>query len=183
MSPRWGFTLLLTLVLAGPAAAEESYPPLPESRTFGSAASEADAAAVDALMDRFTQAWREQDVEALLATYADDAEWMNAFGWISRGHPELRETFTELFERFGPPVTARSEASEPVQEETTRDARRILSRRYVGADGVVIHGVTESDWGESRDGSGLRRVHITYVLQKRAEGWRIVYQSIMDVRR
>jgi ketosteroid isomerase-like protein len=41
----------------------------------------------------------------------------------------------------------------------------------------------ESDWGVNREGEGLRRVHVTFVLEKQQDGrWLIAHQMIMDAR-
>lgn len=166
----------------GEEGAERAYAPLPEYRVFGTPSSAEDAKAIADLMQRFSIAWGDQDVDRLLTTYADDAEWVNAFGAVSRGHEELREIFTWVFERF--PSEERSKTKTQADASAAQDPPPgRLSLRYMGSDAAVVHSFTESDWGESRDGSGLRRVLITYVLEKRASEWRIVHQMIMDARR
>ena len=174
------FLTLLPLPSAAQEPAEPDYPALPEYRVFATPASPEDERAITELMDRFSRAWGAQDIDALLTTYTEDAEWTNAFGWVSRGHDELRETFEWVFDRF--PATGDEDASadaEPLSDEE----RGRLSRRYIGDDAAVIFSVTESDWGESRDGSGLRRVYINYVLAKHEGEWPTTPQLIMDARR
>ena len=72
---------------------------------------------------------------------------------------------------------------EDLGAETHAKLERVSSR-YLGTDAAVVHAYTESDWGVNRDGSDLRRVHITYVLEKQNDGqWLIAHQMIMDARR
>lgn len=169
--------LISSFSLHGQEAPEGDYPPLPEYRVFGTPATEADSEAIAELMGRFGAAWGSQDVAGVVSTYAEDAEWTNAFGDVVRGHDELTAFLTRLFQRFDAPAEVGSEnAGEPPR-------RGRISRRYIGADAAVLHGWVLSDWGVNRDGAGPRRVHTTFVLEKRNGSWKIVHQVIMDVRR
>jgi len=162
---------------------KDEYAPLPEFRVFGKPAAVSDEAAISDLMRRFGQAWGTQDVDSAVAAYTDDAEWINAFADVYRGHEELRGQFTRLFERF---ESGEDEAEGAEGNKAQRPAmkRGQLSLRYIGDDAAVVHSYTESDWGVSRDDSGLRRVHITFVLEKQQAGnWLIAHQMIMDARR
>lgn len=149
----------------------EGWSDLPEYRVFGEPASPDDGEAIAAFLGQFGAAWGGGDAEALSALYADDAEWINAFGVVVRGSDELRDFFAPMFAAFGDAVSA---------EEST-NARRV-SLRFVGADVAVVHNVTISTRGAGRDGTVERRVHITLVLAKEEGTWRIVHQMIMDAR-
>ena len=170
-------------VQAEEVTVEKEYAPLPEYRVFGVPASASDEKAIVDLMRRFGQAWGTQDVDGTVEAYAKDAEWVNAFADVYRGHEELRGQFTRLFKRFesGPGAAGKAEGKE---ESKPAMKRGQLSLRYIGDAAAVVHGYTESDWGVNRDGSGVRRVHITYVLEKQQDGqWLIAHQMIMDARR
>ena len=91
------FLSFLATSAAGQEATQGEYAPLPEFRTFGKPASEADATAISALMSRFSSSWARQDVDAVVAAYAEDAEWVNAFGLVYRGHTELQEGSNPCF--------------------------------------------------------------------------------------
>jgi uncharacterized protein (TIGR02246 family) len=164
-------------------AVDEDYAPLPEFRVFGEPATASDEAAITDLMRRFGAAWSTQDVGGAVEAYVEDAEWINAFADVYRGHEEIRSQFARLFERFesGPKATddeEENEASRPAMK------RGMLSLRYIGDNAAVIHSYTESDWGVNRAGEGLRRVHMTYVLEKQQDGkWLIAHHMIMDARR
>jgi uncharacterized protein (TIGR02246 family) len=161
----------------------DEYAPLPEFRVFGAPATAADEAAIAEVMRRFGQAWSTQDVDGAVEAYTEDAEWINAFADVYRGHEELRGQFTRLFERF---ESGRDEAASREATDAPKPVmkRGQLSLRFIGDDAAIIHGYTESDWGVNRDGSGLRRVHMTYVLEKQQDGkWLIAHHMIMDARR
>lgn len=167
--------------------AEESvaadYAPIPEYRVFGQPAAASDEAAIAELMRRFGAAWSSADVEAAVAAYTEDAEWTNAFADVYRGHDALRQRFTQLFQRFE--SGSKQSAGEADKEASRPEMKRgRVSLRYLGVDAAVVHSYTESDWGASREGDGLRRVHVTYVLAKQQDGqWLIAHQMIMDARR
>lgn len=150
---------------------DESRRFVPASMTFGQPATAGDAAAIDRLMANFNEAWAKQDVAGVLAAYAPDAEWTNAFGTVARGHDELDDFLSALFARFPASTGA---------EESARGQR--VSIRYLGDEVAVIHNVTESSRGSSRTGRSVRHVHITYVLHRGDAGWRIAHQMIMDAR-
>lgn len=172
-----------TTALADEVTVEPEFAPLPEYRVFGEPAAPADESAIMDTMQRFGMAWGSQDVDGAVAAYTVDMEWTNAFADVYRGHDELRGQFTQLFERF---ESGSDQASEEQGDEAERPAmkRGQLSLRYIGDDAAVVHSYTESDWGVNRDGSNLRRVHITFVLEKQENGqWLIAHQMIMDARR
>jgi ketosteroid isomerase-like protein len=171
-----------------PALAEEhvqeGYAPIPEFVVFGEAADDRDSEAIFNLMRRFGQAWGSQDVDGLMTVYAEDAEWTNAFGDVRRGHDELREQFTWLFKRFESGEDAGDEEETQEDESTEPEMKRgSISLRYLGDDAAVFHTYTESNWGVNRDGDGLRRVYVSYVLEKKDGAWLIAHQTITDARR
>lgn len=162
---------------------EEQYAPIPEYRVFGEPATPADEEAIRETMRRFGMAWGSQDVEGAVAAFTEDAEWTNAFADVYRGHDAIRGQFTRLFERFESDTGDEGEGETDGGSEPTMK-RGQISLRYIGDDAAVAHWYTESDWGMNRDGSGLRRVHVTYVLEKQDDGqWLIAHQMIMDARR
>lgn len=59
---------------------------------------------------------------------------------------------------------------------------RLISLRYIGETGAVVHTYTEGQRGPSRnENETLRRTHIHRVLEKRAN-WLIVHTAVMDAR-
>lgn len=149
----------------------------PPFRTFGRPASAENAEAIDELMSEFRDAWRAQDVERLAGLHAPDVEWINAYARMFRGSGALR-TFleTKLFPEFDPAVSRQEAAN-----------MRPVSRRYLGDDAAVVHWVTDSARGPSRNASregieGFRRTHLHFVLEQGEDGWRIAHEAIFDAR-
>lgn len=135
---------------------------LPAAQVLGRAARPDDAEAVSNLLLRLKEAWRDRDAEAVAALYADDAEYVNAFGVAIRGAAELRKFLAWTFSHEQP--------TDPLEN----GSRRSLSTRYLGEDLVLLHEV-----GRPRDGglveAGEPRVHNSYLLERRGAEWRIVH--------
>lgn len=166
---------IMAALLPAPGFAQEGPPPgsssqLPEYRVFGEATPK-DAEAIRMLMRQFGEARQSGDGERTAAFFAEDVEWTNAFGDVVRGSDNLQKFLDWLF----------SQDEEGTTEGETMEYRPV-SIRYLGDDVAVLHGMTLSTRGEARSGEGPRRVHLTFVLAKQSETWRIVYQMIMDAR-
>ncbi len=161
--------ILITLFffLASNIALAQYYP-TPESVVYGQAR---DREAVDALMADFVAAWSSQNAAAVSAAHAANAEWINAFGRTFRGMETL-EPFLEnqLFPNY-PDEVSREEMANFVE----------TSRRYIGDEAVVIQAATSSGRGSAVAGEG-RKIFFTLVLGKTEAGWRIMHQTISDVR-
>ena len=120
------------------------------------------------MTERWYEAWWAEDSEGLIATYAPDAHWTNAFGLVLRGHGEMRRFFPEMFKHF---------------DSTETEMSQTIYIRFVGADIAITQRATRSAGGvENRDGDGARRVQITSVLQKLNGEWKTIHTMIMDVR-
>ncbi len=55
--------------------------------------------AVTSVVERNIAAFRDFDAGRVSGTYADDADWTNAFGVRRRGRADIREFLTNLFAR------------------------------------------------------------------------------------
>jgi uncharacterized protein (TIGR02246 family) len=170
--PRLSALLFALALCAGPAAAQERRE-IPEFRVFGQPESQTDAAAVDALIAAYIDAWGREDAGALAALHADDIEWINAYARIFRGREPLRAFMAErMFPAFDPDVSRRE-----------AEAMEILSIRYLGDDAAVVHVWAGSGRGAARDESGAeRRVHVHFVLEERDGRWQVAHVAIMDAR-
>ncbi len=164
---------LLAPLLALPAGAQERWA-TPDYRVFGRPATDRDAAAIDAVLESFGQAWAAENAEGVAALHADDVEWTNAYARIIRSSDAL-EMF--LRDRLFPAFDASTSSGEAA-------ALTPVSLRFVGADAAVYHGVADSDRGPARDGgAGRRRVHFHFVLERQGDDWRIAHTAIFDARR
>jgi uncharacterized protein (TIGR02246 family) len=148
-----------------------TYSTAPEYKVFGEPPSEQDAQAISSLMRRFGQARSANDAKGAAAAFSDDAEWTNAFGDVVRGSANLEKFLAWLFAGDEPGTT---------QGEST--SYKPLSIRYLGDDVAILHGMTQSTRGPARSGEGPRRVHLTWVVAKDNDEWRIVHQMIADAR-
>lgn len=145
---------------------------VPEFHTYGKPADAGDASAIQILIQQYWTSWKQQDSEGLGRLHAEDVEWINAYARLIRGAAPLAEFLkTRLFPGFDPEVSAAEAAN-----------MRLISLRYIGETGAVVHMYTEGQRGPSRnDSETLRRTHIHLVLEKRAN-WLIVHTAVMDAR-
>ena len=163
----------LMIVALEPAALEaQERRQVPTPRTYGVPARGGDAQEVQQLVEDFKAAWSRQDTDALMALHAEDVEWINAYARMFQGATPLGEFLeNRLFPNFAEEVS-RTEAAN----------MRIISTRYM-ANAAVVHMYTDGERGPSRnEGEEMRRTHLHLVLERQAEGWRIVHTAIMDAR-
>ncbi|MEM1381720.1 MAG: SgcJ/EcaC family oxidoreductase [Pseudomonadota bacterium] len=149
----------------------QPYEPLPAYQTIGAPASEEDRRAISTLLTMTGQAWAEGDAKMFAKGYADDAEWMNAFGQIRRSASSIEAYLTELF----------AEAPDGLGEDEAANFVPI-SMRYVGDNVAIVHFATTSVRAGVLPGADERRVHTTVVMEKRDDGWTIVHEHISDAR-
>ena len=147
-------TLLLTLAISFPLAA---------------AADENDA--IVSLIERNVAAFRDFDADGASSTYADDADWTNAFGVRQHGRSNIRTYLSNLFAR--PEFRSRSQSG-PAE----------LSVRFVRPDVAVAHRLTEVVGQRGSNGEKLppRKIHRLIVLTKDAGNWLILSELVMDER-
>ena len=161
---------MLAWVSASTFAAERRQ--LMEFIEVGSPRAEA-RAAVNKLIEAFTHSWASQDVEAHMAMFSEDAEWINAYARMFRGKDEL-SVFLEqrLFPNW------------PINVSQQEMANAIMiSVRYLGDDAAVIHMATDGQRGPSTISDELlRRTHLHLVAEERDGDWFIVHIAIMDAR-
>ena len=163
---------LLTLFANGSVIAAERREVAPFT-VFGTPENSAQQEAVENLLDAFKETWATQNVEAHLALFATDAEWINAYARMFRGTSEL-EIF--LRDQLFPAFDSR------VSQEEIRNAN-LISIRYLGDDAAVLHLYTDGSRGESTiPGRDLRRTHIHLVFAKLGQQWKIAHTAIMDAR-
>lgn len=145
---------------------------LPSFRTYGEPASAADAAAVDARVSEYRNAWAAQDTTRFISLHSTDTEWINAYARMFQGAAPLSDFIeNRLFPAFDAAVSA--------QEASNMETVSI--RWLPGA--AVIHMYTEGARGPSRNaGEPLRRTHLHLVLEKGRQHWKIVHTAIMDAR-
>lgn len=170
--PRSARALLAIFLAAIPVAAQERRE-TPPFRTYGEPATSTDSAGIDALIDRYKDAWARQDTSGLIALHAEDTEWINAYARLFQGAAPLADFLrNRLFPGFSPEVSKQEAAN-----------MRTISIRYLGRDAAVVHMYTEGNRGASRNANeDVRRTHIHLVLGKEANDWKVAHTVIMDAR-
>lgn len=164
------FTIIIGILVASLSAHAEYYPIL-DFQVYGSPASTADEASINATMNSFWTAWAEHDAAGVASAHTSDAEWTNAFGRTFRGAKTLEEFLADnLFPDFDIAIS-KGEAESFIP----------ISRRYIGSEAAVITGRLESNRG-SPTGSSNRKIGFTFVLAKVGDEWKISNQVITDLR-
>lgn len=168
---RWLLVPALMLALLQPLGAAERRV-LPGYSEFGDPGEET-REAVTELLEAFKVSWANQDVEAHMALFAEDAEWINAYARMFRGKEELAVFLDDrLFPNFDPRVSMEEMANS-----------KLLSIRYISDTAAVIHIATDGTRGESTiPGELMRRTHLHLVVENRQGVWLVVHTAIMDAR-
>jgi len=147
---------VLVMLLAGAAA-----PALPQG-------TEADGAAIRTIVNHWREMWDHFDASPLRDDYAQDADFLNAFGTRLKGQAEIL-TF----------------AARVVQRPNVRDRHTTWSEpsvRFVGPDVAIASRDYTTTGHRTASGEAMapRKTHALWVLRKDAGRWRIVSQMIAD---
>lgn len=127
--------------------------------------------AVEAILRELRQRAREGDAARAAALYADDADWMNAFGVRRRGRVEIEAWLRRLNES---PGYRAGQVTHSTPEEI----------QFLRPDLAVVHRYLEISGQRSAAGTELpvRRTHHLLVLSKESGRWVIACHYIMDER-
>lgn len=163
--------ILLAICLATSMATHAEHYPVLDYKVFGSPTVTSGKSAIDNLMTELWDARSKHDATTFANLHSKDAEWTNAFGRTFRGTKAL-EIFLEerLFTGFDIEI-AKQEAQSYSE----------ISRRYIGAEAVIITGRTNSNRGSSV-GTSNRKIGFTFVLAKTNGEWKVTNQVITDIR-
>jgi uncharacterized protein (TIGR02246 family) len=153
-----GAVILWSAAVIGASPALQSAP----------ADSTADTTAIRAIVDHWRQAWDTFDASALRNDYADDADWLNAFGTRFKGSADILKFMTAVVKR--PNVKDR---------RTTWEDPKI---RFVRADVALATRDYKTIGHRTPQGQEMpeRHTHSTWLLTKQDGVWRIVSQVISD---
>jgi uncharacterized protein (TIGR02246 family) len=144
-----------------------SNPSNPVPEPAGAAAVE-DVRAITALVERWAGAFRAGDAGPLADDYADDAEWINAFGIARRGGPAIAAFLQELI--------GRATWAAATFTWSTPEVRFLRPDVAVAHDFVVIRGQRTPGGAEYPE----RRTHGQRVLTKDGGRWRVRAHLISD---
>ena len=143
-------------------------PAQPGPQNARQSASADDEAAVRAIVLHWQQSWEKFDASVLQGDYADDADWLNAFGVRIKGGGKIVEFVSRVVKR--PNVQGRQTTWE---EPVIRLAR---------PDVAVAYRDYKTTGHKTFDGKEmpLRTTHSTWFLIKESGKWRITSQVICD---
>jgi len=147
------------LVLAGFAVGQS-----PQKQT-GTAE---DEAAIRMIVNHWQQAWEKFDASVLVDDYAEDADWLNAFGVRNKGREKILAFMTQVVKR--PTVQGRTTIWGEPQVRFVRSDVAITTRDYQTKGHKTPDGVEMAE----------RKTHCTWVLTKDNGKWRIASQMISD---
>jgi uncharacterized protein (TIGR02246 family) len=127
-----------------------------------------DEAAVRTLILHWQRSWEHFDASVLQGDYAEDADWLNAFGVRIKGGARIVEFVSKVVKR--PNVQGR---------QTTWDEPVI---RFVRPDVAVAYRDYRTVGHKTPDGKEMpqRNTHSTWLLTKDGEKWLIASQVISD---
>jgi len=134
----------------------------------GSEGSEADRAALLEVLAKLRDGARDRDAHRATEGYAEDADWINAFGVRRKGKAQIEQWMSRLFADPGYQAARITGAPHEI--------------RLVGPDVAVIHSYSEVVGQRTRSGQEMpkRRVHHFRVMAKEGDHWLIVSHIIMD---
>ena len=157
------FGLLGLLLLLAVSACAQTGPNKPAQP-----ASTEDEAAVRAIVLHWQQSWEHFDASILQGDYADDADWLNAFGVRIKGGAKIVEFVSRVVKRPG--VQGR---------QTTWDEPVI---RFIRPDVAVAYRDFRTVGHKTLDGKEMpqRNTHSTWILTKDSGKWLIASQVISD---
>jgi uncharacterized protein (TIGR02246 family) len=131
-----------------------------------------DQMAIGATLSALLGGFARRDAALLEAVYADDADWVNAFGTVRTGRAQIVAYLRALF------ADANFDAGRPVAPPESR-LRRL-------ADTVVAVSTRLRIAGQGLVGGGaidLRDNHALHILQRQPDGrWLVVSEIYMDAR-
>jgi uncharacterized protein (TIGR02246 family) len=134
---------------------------------------QADQDAIATTLISLVTGFRERDAEKLVGIYSADADWVNAFGTVKRGGPEIVDYLRGLFADAN--FNAGSLKAPPATTIRVLTPEVVLVSAHLQVEGQKLVGGGEI---EVRDNFSLR------VLQRQSDGgWLIVSEMYNDANR
>jgi len=136
---------------------------------FGqSGGSAEDQTAIRTIVNHWQQSWEKFDASVLAGDFADDAEWLNAFGVRQRGGANIVAFVSQVVKR--PQVQGRRTTWEEPQIRFLRPDVAIASRSYTTLGHKTLSGTELPE----------RHTHSNWVMTKENGKWRIASWVISD---
>lgn len=141
---------------------------LAAGQAISQATQQADEAAIRLIVSHWQQAWDSFNASVLDGDYAEDADWMNAFGAKEKGAAKIMSYMVEAVKR--PSLAGR---------HTVWNEPQV---RFIRPDVAIAHRDYQTVGQKTLDGKEMpqRNTHSTWLLSKENGKWRIVSQVISD---
>jgi uncharacterized protein (TIGR02246 family) len=155
-------------LLALGSFASQTGPPAPKQVATVQLGTGEDEAAIRAIVNHWQQSWENFDASILAGDYADDADWLNAFGVRIKGGAKIVDFVSKVVKR--PTAQGRHTTwSEP----TVRFVRPDVALAYRDYSTVGHKDFSGKEMPE-------RKTHSTWILTKDGGRWRIASHVISD---
>lgn len=140
----------------------------PGSLTSKQGESVADEAAIRTIIQHWQQNWDKFDASVLEGDYAEDADWLNAFGVKHKGGASIVAFVGTVVKR--PQNQGR---------HTTWGTPEI---RFVRPDVAIAYRDYQTEGNKAANGKDApeRRTHSTWIMAKNGGKWQIISQVISD---
>ena len=127
-----------------------------------------DEAVIRRIVANWDRGWKDFEPEVATVDYADDADWVNAFGKARTGRSEIRKYLATLFTT--PEIRSRQSTPSTV----------VI--RFIRPDVAAVSSFRETVGQKSASGREYptRKTHDLRVIVKQADQWRIISHMIMD---
>ena len=162
-----GLGLALLAATASFASAQAVSPTPTQAATIQVATAE-DEAAIRAIVNHWQQAWENHDASILAGDYAEDADWLNAFGIRLKGGAKIVDFVSKVVKR--PAVQGRHTTW---GEPTVRFVRPDVALAFRDYSTIGHKDLSGKEMPE-------RKTHSTWVLTKDGGKWRIASHVICD---
>jgi uncharacterized protein (TIGR02246 family) len=152
---QWNLSLGLPLILTAALASAQPAPPALDP-------------AFRAILDNFNTAWETRDAGRFVRDFAEDADFMQAFGRYRTGRADTEASMRRFFSLQTGAFTSREVG---------------VRVRLVGDDVAFLEQELEGVGVRNADGSEQppRRGQMMLVLRKTAQGWRIQHYRYLDI--
>jgi len=160
--------MFLGLMAVGSFASAQARPSAPQQAATVQAGTAEDEAAVRAIVNHWQQSWENFDASILAGDYADDADWLNAFGVRIKGGAKIVEFVSKVVKRPG--VQGRHTRWEEPTVRFVRPDVALASRDYTTVGHKALNGQEMPP----------RNTHSTWLMTKDGGKWRIASQVISD---
>ncbi|MBA2703135.1 MAG: SgcJ/EcaC family oxidoreductase [Blastocatellia bacterium] len=128
-----------------------------------------DEAAIRQVLAQFEQAFEKRDAKIYAMTFAEDADWENAFGSHEKGRANIEKRLRGVYQMF------------QQSNQTIKEVRiRFITPRVAVAD-VDREIVGQVSAGGDRK-LPPRRVRTTHVFKKEKGNWQVVVFRVADLR-